>query len=88
MDIEQLKLILTTVGKLGTDSKEAFFWWVFAKEVFPYLVGLIWACGLGVLVRFIVVKISNASEMQQLKNHFGFSDYTNIKDILNNLTRK
>ena len=64
MDIEQLKLILTTVSSMGDSGREMFIWWLMASKIIPLVLGLIWTLigGTTVIFAYRIVKGLSASE--------------------------
>ena len=43
MDIENLKLVISILNELGSNTKESFIWWLVLTNGSTYLFGFIWS---------------------------------------------
>ena len=55
-NIEELKLILSMLEKLGSAGSDLFLWWLFADKILPAMVGLFAISGLFTLFLIILKK--------------------------------
>lgn len=76
MDLEQLKLVLETVERMGGDAKEVAIAWAFAVHVIP---ALCWFFGVLIAIKFavqgVLLAISNLTATRRIASHLGISVY-------------
>jgi len=75
MDIENLNLIISTLNELGTNSKEAFMWWLAVTYGATYLFGFIWSCIALYIIKLGYRLINNLTDSSKLMKAAGVTGY-------------
>ena len=71
MDIEQLKLVLSTLLQLGEGSKEVAIWWLMLDKVLPVVVWLLILGAVVYLVLRIIPMLTLSDPICELRDRLG-----------------
>jgi len=81
MDIESLKLIISTLNDLGANSKEAFVYYLIASYGSVYLFGIIWSCITIYIVKLSYRLLNNSSDLSKLRDASKINYYFSKEEL-------